>query len=55
MSADSPEGYSAWTAQAIAQVAATLGKDCGSRIVFSHDFVPNWPGRPRPNPQNSLG
>lgn len=55
MSADSPERYSTWTAQAIAQVAATPGKDCGSRIVLSHDFVPHMPGRPSPNPQNSLG
>ncbi|MDX9978423.1 MAG: phosphotriesterase-related protein [Lentisphaeria bacterium] len=44
--------HSAWTARAIADLVAMPGKDYGSRIVLSHDFVPCWPGRPRPNTQS---
>lgn len=43
--------YSAWTAQAIAQLIALPGKDYASRIVLSHDFVPHMPGRPSQHTQ----
>lgn len=40
--------HTVWTAQTIYQLITTPGKDYVNRIVFSHDFVALWPGRPIP-------